>query len=79
MSAINENIREMVGVKADKTIVETLIDAKANKVDTEMCLRWVDLLHKMMNQMMILVTCKLKNDIDQVGGESQNTKQNKKV
>ena len=64
MSAINENIREMVGVKADKTIVETLIDAKANKVDTEMCLRWVDLLHKMMNQMMILVTCKLKNDID---------------
>ena len=70
MQAINDNIREVVGTKADRTIVETLIDAKANKVDTEMCLRWIDLLHKMMNQMMILVTCKLKSDIDQVGGES---------
>jgi len=68
-----------VGTKADRSVVETLIDAKANKVDTEMCLRWVDLLHKMMNKMMILVTCKFKSDIDVVGGESQNTKQNRKV
>ena len=64
MSAITANIREIVGTKADKATVETLIDSKANKVDTEMCLRWIDLLHKMMNKMMILVTCKFKSDID---------------
>ena len=52
---------------------------KANKVDVEMCFRWVDLLHKMVNQIMLLVTLKFKSDLEQVGGESSNLKQNKKV
>jgi len=52
---------------------------KANKVDVEMCFRWVDLLHKMVNQIMLLVTLKFKSDLEQVGGESNNLKQNKKV
>ena len=55
-------------------MVEYLVDTKANKVDTEMCLRWVDLLHKMVNKVMLLVTCKLKSDIELVGGESHNVK-----
>ena len=56
-----------------------MADSKANKVDTEMCLRWVDLLHKMINKMMILITCKLRSDIELAGGESKNTRQNRKV
>ena len=29
-----------------------------------MCLRWVDLLHKMVNKVVLLLTTKLKIDID---------------
>ena len=37
-----------------------------------MCLRWVDLLHKMVNQIMLLLTLKFKSELEQVGGESAN-------
>ena len=40
------------------------MNEKANKVDTEMCLRWVDLLHKMVNKVVLLLTTKLKTDLD---------------
>ena len=53
--------------------------AKANKVDVEMCFRWVDLLHKMMNQVMLLTTLKFKSDLDLVGAESAHMRQNRKV
>ena len=59
--------------------MDTLISTKASKVDTEMCLRWVDLLHKMVNQVMLLVTLKCKSDLEPIGGESNNIKQNRKV
>lgn len=70
---------ESLGQKADTDLLERIADSKANKVDTEMCLRWVDLLHKMINKMMILITCKLRSDIEIAGGESKNTRQNRKV
>ena len=44
--------------------MDQIVQEKANKVDTEMCLRWVDLLHKMVNKVVLLVTTKLKTDID---------------
>ena len=56
-----------------------MIATKASKIDTEMCLRWVDLLHKMVNQVMLLMTLKCKSDLEQIGGESNNVKQNRKV
>ena len=71
-------MKEVVAVKADKSIVETIVQEKANKVDTEMCLRWVDLLHKMVNKVVLLLTTKLKSDID-VSTEGANQRQNKKV
>lgn len=37
---------------------------KANKIDIEMCLRWVDLLHKMVNQIMLLLTLKFKSELE---------------
>jgi hypothetical protein len=45
----------------------------------ETCFRWVDLLHKMVNQIMLLLTIKFKSELEQVGGESSNSKQNRKV
>lgn len=41
-----------------------MVVEKANKVDTEMCLRWVDLLHKMVNKVVLLLTTKFKVDLD---------------
>ena len=43
-----------------------------------MCLRWVDLLHKMVNKVVLLLTTKLKVDID-LGKDTANNQQNKKV
>lgn len=54
----------VVEAKADKGIIESLVSEKANKVDTEMCMRWVDLLHKMVNKVVLLITTKLKVDLD---------------
>ena len=71
-------MKDIVSVKADKEHLESVINEKANKVDTEMCLRWVDLLHKMVNKVILLLTTKLKTDID-VGHDAANTRQNKKV
>ena len=79
VAAVTEQLKEVVSSKAEKDETEVLIGTKANKIDTEMCLRWVDLLHKMVNQVMLLVTLKCKSDLDPVGGESNNVKQNRKV
>ena len=78
MSTVMSEMKQVVAVKADKAIVETLVNEKANKVDTEMCLRWVDLLHKMVNKVVLLLTTKLKTDLD-TGNEGKNERQNKKV
>lgn len=64
-------MKEVVAVKADKSTLDTIVKEKANKVDTEMCLRWVDLLHKMVNKVVLLLTTKLKTDID-VGTDGTN-------
>ena len=71
-------MKGVVAVKADKSVIDQIVTEKANKVDTEMCLRWVDLLHKMVNKVVLLLTTKLKIDIDLVK-ETANSQQNKKV
>lgn len=64
MTKVMQEVKEVLAFKADKTTVETIVLEKANKVDTEMCLRWVDLLHKMVNKVVLLLTTKLKTDLD---------------
>lgn len=64
MATVLQEMKSVVAVKADKDIVEQFVSEKANKVDTEMCMRWVDLLHKMVNKVVLLLTTKLKTDID---------------
>ncbi len=78
MASMLTEVKGIVAVKADKDQVEKIVDEKANKVDTEMCLRWVDLLHKMVNKVVLLLTTKLKTDIDQ-GVDTANNVKNKKV
>ena len=78
MKTVVEHVKSVVACKAEKQTVESLVTEKANKVDTEMCLRWVDLLHKMVNKVVLLLTTKLKVDLD-VGIDTANNRQNKKV
>ena len=60
MATVMEQMKGVVAVKADKSTLDEIVTEKANKVDTEMCLRWVDLLHKMVNKVVLLLTTKLK-------------------
>ena len=39
-----------------------------------MCMRWVDLLHKMVNKVVLLITTKLKVDLDNGPNESANNR-----
>lgn len=65
MASVVSEMKQVVAVKADKDQLEQVVSEKANKVDTEMCMRWVDLLHKMVNKVVLLLTTKLKTDVDQ--------------
>lgn len=78
MATVMEQMKGVVAVKADKSTLDEIVTEKANKVDTEMCLRWVDLLHKMVNKVVLLLTTKLKIDID-LNKDTANNQQNKKV
>jgi hypothetical protein len=44
-----------------------------------MCLRWVDLLHRMVKQMSHMYSMHIKTDIDIQGIENLNFRQNRKV
>jgi hypothetical protein len=35
----------MIALKADQTELEKVTMSKANKVDTDMCLKWLELMH----------------------------------
>lgn len=69
----------MLQEKADTEKVQSLENLKANKIDTEISLRWVDLLHKMVKQLVALYSMQLKGDVDMSGFESKNQKQTRKV
>ena len=64
MATVVQHVKSVIASKADKDIIESLVIEKANKVDTEMCMRWVDLLHKMVNKVVLLMTTKFKIDLD---------------
>ena len=79
MSTVVQHVKAVVSSKADKETIDSLVSEKANKIDTEMCLRWVDLLHKMVNKVVLLLTTKLKVDLDMSHDTNANNRQNKKV
>jgi hypothetical protein len=70
---------EMLKNKVDFEKVTALDKTKANKTDTETCLKWVELLHNMVKQIVHIYSMHLKGDIDMTGFESKTKKQNRKV
>jgi len=61
-------------LKADKEKVNQLQNSKANKVDMEFSIKWIELLHKMVKQIIHIYTMQLKGDIDMTGYESKTKK-----
>ena len=57
-------IFDAIQSKANHEDITKIQMQKANKIDIEMCLRWVDLLHKMVNQIMLLLTLKFKSELE---------------
>ena len=47
LDTITAQIKVFIKDKAEQEDVRRLSHGKSNKIDTEMCLRWVDLLHRM--------------------------------
>lgn len=76
---VSQAVKKMLQEKADTEKVQSLENMKANKIDTEISLRWVDLLHKMVKQLVALYSMQLKGDVDMSGFESKNQKQTRKV
>jgi len=74
MATVVQHVKSVIAGKADKNVIDNLVTDKANKVDTEMCMRWVDLLHKMVNKVVLLVTTKLKVDLDGGANDSANSR-----
>ena len=63
-------VKEAMADKATVEQIEQLQVQKANKVDVEMCMRWVDMLHKMCNALATLHTLNFKTALEFKGTES---------
>lgn len=72
MGEITEQIKTVVQSRATQEQILELEASKASKVDSEVALRWIDLLHKMVKSIMQIYSMKLKAEIDMTGLESEN-------
>lgn len=60
-------VTEALAKKATVDMCDELTANKANKVDLEMCMRWVDMLHRMCKSLATLHTLNFKNALDVKG------------
>lgn len=72
VSAFMDKVKILCQAKATKEEIVGLESSKASKIDQEMTLRWIDLLHKMVKSIMQIYSMKLKAEIDMTGIESEN-------
>ena len=71
------SLKEVLNEKVSLDMFNTLTVQKANKIDMEMCMRWVDMLHKMINSVATLLSLHFKTTLDVKGQESTHAKQNR--
>jgi len=67
---VTDQFRDIVKERASKDSVNALEFSKASKIDVELCMRWIDLLHRMVKSIMQVYTMKLKSEIDATELES---------
>ena len=54
----------MISKKAEKFELENLIALKANKCDSELSFKWIELVHKQLKQTLVLIIEMLKFQVD---------------
>ena len=86
-TVLSEELKFVLLGKAEKFEVENLSHIKANKCDTELCFKWIDLVHKQLKQTLVLIIENLKFQVEGengktgllAAGEGANMSQNGKV
>ena len=64
---IGAAVEKALNLKADSQEVKELVYNKANKEDVQMTLRQIEILHKQIRQLSLLLTLKLKTSLDAPG------------
>jgi len=57
---IGEDFKQIVNEKADRRELEEMVQLKANKMDTQLALRWIELLSRQVKQLAVLVSESLR-------------------
>lgn len=70
---MNEELLCLLGSKADKSDVNELQNAKSNKVDTELALKWIEIVHKQLKQTAILITEIMKLEMKKANSKDGST------
>eukprot|EP00347_Sterkiella_histriomuscorum_P010846 403374700 len=65
-SIANEEMKSIIASKVDRQELNEIFQNKSNKKDTELCLRWIEIIHRQIKQISILITEILKFDIEQL-------------
>mmetsp|Transcript_14949 Transcript_14949/g.23146 ORF Transcript_14949/g.23146 Transcript_14949/m.23146 type:complete len:114 (+) Transcript_14949:109-450(+) len=73
-----DTLRAHFDKKLDRNELDSFLKDKSSKAETEMALRQIDILHKQVKQLALLLTQKLRFSLEKAG-ESNNTRRNKKV
>ena len=60
---MNDELKNLISAKADKTELTILSNLKSNKVDTELALRWINVMHKQIKQTVVLITEMIKFEL----------------
>ena len=72
-------ISKLLAFKVDKKDLNEKLKEKSNKTDIEMAMRQIQILHKQLKQVSLLLTQKFRASLEGQIGMSQNAKMNKKV
>lgn len=59
-----EEIKALVKSKADQQDLASLNATKANKIDTQLAMRWVEIINRQLKQIVVLVTEMLRFEVD---------------
>ncbi|CDW89243.1 UNKNOWN [Stylonychia lemnae] len=76
-----EEIKQQMNIKVDRQELQDIANQKSNKKDTELSLRWIDIIHKQLKQIAILITEILKQDLAPSNTQTnlEHSKQNTKA
>ena len=61
---VTEEIKAMVNSKADHQQILNLTAQKANKIDTQLSMRWIEIINRQLKQIVVLITEMLRFEVD---------------